>query len=155
MCERYNIFEVIRTLIISIPIAFRVLVSLRILEKNQDCDTMCELSLMGALLVTLNFKSLFKTLFANTSMGFNGCIGSIGCTHILVISAENNGKTFALVKRHTPLYLFWSQDEAYPTLYVDHNRRAMVVRDAFLGGCNEKMIVKNVEETKALMSGSM
>jgi hypothetical protein len=49
--------------------------------------------------------------------------------------------------------------EAYPTLsflvIVDHNRRAMAVSDAFFGACNDKMIVKNVEETKAFMCGSM
>ena len=49
--------------------------------------------------------------------------------------------------------------EGYPTLsflvIVDHNRRAMVVSDAFFGACNDKMIVKNVRETKALMNGCM
>jgi hypothetical protein len=47
MCERDNIFQLKRNQSMPIPVAFRVLVSLRILAKNHDCDTMNELSLIG------------------------------------------------------------------------------------------------------------
>jgi hypothetical protein len=80
-------------------------------------------------------------------MGFNGCIGSVDCTHIHWNKCKKQWQNVCIGK------------EAYPTLsflvIVDHNRRAMVVSNAFFGACNDKMIVKNVEETKTLMSGSM
>jgi hypothetical protein len=46
MCERDNVFEIKRILVISILAAFRVLVALRMLGKNHDCDTVCEISLI-------------------------------------------------------------------------------------------------------------
>ncbi len=103
MCERDNVFEIKRTLIISIPVPFRVLVSLRILAKNHDCDTMCELSLIGASTCHSIFQKFVTNFVRNyfhqlvnipqgeelkavmevyKIMGFNGCIGSVDCTHI-------------------------------------------------------------------------
>jgi hypothetical protein len=168
MCERDNIFQIKRTLSMPIPVPFRVLVSLRMLGKNHDFDTLNELSLIGAstchvIFVTFvtNFVKKYFHKLVNIPqgeelravmevykiMGFNGCFGSIDCTHIHWNKCKKQWQNFCIGK------------EGYPTLsflvVVDHNRRAMVVSDAFFGACNDKMIVKNVEETKALMSGSM
>ena len=60
MCERDNVFEIKRNRAISIPIEFRAMVSLRILAKNHDCDTMSELSLIGASTCHLIFQTFVK-----------------------------------------------------------------------------------------------
>jgi hypothetical protein len=167
MCNKKNIFGIKRSKL-AIPIEFRVLIALRILAKNHDSDTMCELSLVGASTCNtifrtfvLNFRreyfreivfmpegeELQKVMDVYKLLGFNGCFGSIDCTHLWWNKCPSYWQNYCIGK------------EGYPTLaflvVVDHNRRAMIVSRAFFGAANDKLIVKACEETKAIIEGAM
>jgi hypothetical protein len=144
------------------------IVALRLLAKNHDGDTLNELSLIGASTCTaifttfvLNFKRAYfeklvfipegdelkKVMDVYKILGFNGCFGSMDCTHVHWNKCPKSWQNFCIGK------------EGYPTLaflvIVDHNKRAMVLSRAFFGAANDKLIVKACEETKAIIEGSM
>lgn len=167
MCQKKNIFGIMRNKL-AIPIEFRVLISLRILAKNHDSETMCELSLVGASTCNkifrkfvVNFKreyfkqivylpegeELRKVMDVYKILGFNGCFGSMDCTHLRWNKCPAEWQNYCIGK------------EGFPTLsflvVVDHNRRAMIVSRSFFGAANDKLVVKACDETKAIIEGSM
>ena len=87
--------------IYSVPMEFRVLIVLKILAKNHNCDTLNECSFGRCIHMQQDFftflvnfallyfehlifmpegKQLQKTIDILKILGFNGCFGSIDCT---------------------------------------------------------------------------
>ena len=79
------------------------------------------------------------------SMGFNGAIGSIDCTHILLNKCPKEFVNICTGKEKKPTLAF--------QVVVSHDRRALMVSDAFFGSYNDKQIIKAVEETLKMITG--
>jgi hypothetical protein len=100
-CKRVNVFNMKNSS--AIPLEFKVLILLRILARGNDLDTLCELS--GVPISTCHniFLTFIKSFTVNCFdeyvsmptgdkmkevmntyklLGFNGCVGSMDCTHI-------------------------------------------------------------------------
>ena len=162
MCKESNLFNMKRKSY-SVPVECRVLMA-----KNHNCDTLNELSLVGASTCSkifctfvVNFARLYfehsvfvpegeqlrKTMDSYKILGFNGCVGSINCTYLRWNKCPREWQNFCIGK------------EGYPTLTLlvvaDHNKRTMIVSRAFFGAANDKLIVKACEETKAIINESM
>ncbi len=152
----------------SIPIEFKLLVVLRILARGNDFDTINELSMIPLSIChkifcdfVFNFAPKFLQLHVcmptgselrdvmNTykAMGFNGAIGSIDCTHVLLLNkCPNEYANICTGKEKKPTLTF--------QFVVSHDRQVlMMVSDAFFGSNNDKMIVKNVKETLEMING--
>ena len=123
MCKEANVFQV-KSERTSIPVEFKVLISLRILAKNHDSETLNELSLVGASTCNLifrqfvlNFRNSFfrkivyvpegeelrKCIDVYKIMGFNGCFGSIDCTHVRWNKCPSEWQNFCIGKEGFPI----------------------------------------------------
>ena len=163
-CIELNVFEMKRRG--SIPIEFKLLVVLRILARGNDFDTLNELSMIPLSTChkifcdfVFNFVPKFLPLHVsmptgselrdvmNTykAMGFNGAIGSIDCTHVLLNKCPKEYANICTGKEKKPTLAF--------QVVVSHDRQVLMVSDAFFGSYNDKMIVKNVKETLKMING--
>jgi hypothetical protein len=167
MCIQYNVFKIQRQNA-GIPVKFRVLIGLRYLARAHDSDTMEELSgvkrptchtifhqfLDGMvehffdMFVTIpKGDKLKKVMEVYKMLGFNGCFGSIDCTHIFWKRCPKKWTNYCTGKEKCTTLSF--------QVAVDHDKRIIMCSGAFFGAANDKLIVKEVRETRALLGGSM
>lgn len=80
-------------------------------------------------------------------LGFNGCFRSIDSTHIFWKRCPREWSNFCMRKEKCTTLSF--------QVAVDHDKRITMCSGAFFGATNDKLIVKEVPETRALIAGSM
>jgi hypothetical protein len=167
MCKQYNVFKIQRENF-GIPVKFRVLIGLRYLARAHDSDTMEELSRVKKTTcftifhqfidgMVEHFFDMFvsipqsdqlrKVMEVYKMLGFNGCFGSIDCTHIFWKRCPNRWANYCQGKEKCTTLSF--------QVAVDHDKRIIMCSGAFFGAANDKLIVKEVPETRALIDGSM
>ena len=167
-CTAANIFELSGKRKEVIPIQFKIMVALRILSRNNDMDTMEELTgIKRSTIHTIftkfivNFTGAFFDKYVNLPegeeltrimnaykmMGFNGAFGSVDCTHVYWNKCPKGWANYCSGKEKRPTLAFLA--------VVDHDKRVLWVSDAFFGAANDKLIVKAFEKTNDLMRGSM
>jgi hypothetical protein len=149
-----------------IPIEFKVMVALRIIGRDTDCDTASELS--GIPKSTCNnimkefclaFSKAFydefvyfpggdelsKIMETFAKVGFPGAVGSMDVTHFRWLACPK--EEFNLCKGKYP----------FPTLacqcIVDHNRRILFCSNLYDGRENDKNITADDEFTYDIMHG--
>ena len=79
--------------------------------------------------------------------GFNGCFGSIYCTHIFWNRCQKKWTNYCTGKEKCSTLSF--------QVAGDHDKRIIVCSQVFFGAASDKLIVKFVNETRALINGSM
>lgn len=167
MCVQRNVFRTIRD-DKAIPVKFKVLISLRILGRGHDFDTMEELSMVPMSTCHAIFKQfiftfvyeffdefvkmpvgddLKKVMRVYKMMGLNGCAGSLDCTHIYWKRCPREWTNYCTGKEKTTTLAF--------LVVVDHDKRVLICSDAFFGAANDKLIVKSVPETSRIIHGSL
>jgi hypothetical protein len=167
LCIQYNVFKIQRENF-GVPVKFRVLIGLRFLARAHDSDTMEELSQVKSstchtifhqfidgmvehlfpLFVTIpTGHKLRKVMEVYKMLGFNGCFGSIDCTHVFWKRCPKEWANYCFGKEKCTTLSF--------QVAVDHDKRIIMCSGAFFGAANDKLIVKEVDETKALIAGSM
>ncbi len=81
-------------------------------------------------------------------LGFNGCVGSMDCTHI-----------YCWNKCPKELLNFCVGKEGKPTVsfqcVVDHEKKVQMCSPAFCGVTNDKLIFKTVAETLQIINGKL
>ncbi len=109
----------------AIPLQFKVLISLKILARGNDFDTILELSGVPLLTCHRIFNTFIKSFTINffneyvhmptgdkltqcmntyKLLGFNGCVGSIDCTHIYWSKCPKELVNFCIGKRGSQLF---------------------------------------------------
>jgi hypothetical protein len=152
----------------NVPIEFKILVSLRILGRDTDTDTVSELSGLPqstSLYIFKDFCSGFVKHFYTTfvyfpigeelqqindvfsKVGFPGACGSMDVTH------------FRWDRCPTDRWNFFKGKYPFPTVavqaIVDHNRRIMYLSDLFPGRENDKTITVNDDFTHSIIQGRL
>jgi hypothetical protein len=151
-----------------IPLEFKVMIALRIIGRDTDCDTASELS--GVPKSTCNTilkqfcagfvehfydkfvyfpdadsDELKKLMDVFGRVGFPGAMGSMDVTHFRWLSCPKNS------------YNFCKGKYPFPTLacqaIVDHNRRILFLSELYDGRENDKNITSDDEFTYAIMMG--
>jgi hypothetical protein len=151
-----------------IPLEFKVMIALRIMGRDTDCDTACELSGVPKSTCNTIFKQfcegfshcfyddfvyfpkdgteeLKKTMDTFARVGFPGAVGSMDVTHFRWFACPEG--EYNNCKGKYP----------YPTLacqaIVDHNRRIFFMSDLYDGRENDKNITSNDDFTYAILNG--
>jgi hypothetical protein len=83
---------------------------------------------------------LRKVMEVNKMLGFNGCFGSIDCTHIFWKRCPKEWANYCMGKEKCATLSF--------QVAVDHDKRIILCSGAFFGAANDKLIVQEVAETK-------
>ena len=151
-----------------IPLEFKVMVALRIIGRDTDCDTASELSgipksTCNMILKTFceRFAEVFYDKFVYypepdskelsgimdvfSKVGFPGAMGSMDVTHFRWLACPKD--QFNFCKGKYP----------YPTLatqaIVDHNRRILFLSELYDGRENDKNITSDDDFTYDIMNG--
>ena len=166
LCKDSNVFEM--KISSQIPIEFKVLVALRILGRDNDCDTISELSAIGESTCNnifrkfvVNFAKHFFESYVNfpegdelkrvmevyRQLGFPGACGSMDGTHVRWFSCPKHLTNSCKGK------------ESYPSLgwmvVVDHNRRILHCSNSVHGAENDIGIAHNDEFVQKIVNGSL
>jgi hypothetical protein len=151
-----------------IPIEMKILVALRILGRDNDNDTMAELSGISedyCRVIFLQFLAGFKRIFmaehvvfpkgaamekvneVYRRMGLPGACGSMDCTHITWKMCPSTLTNSCKGKENYTTVAFLA--------IVDHNRRVLYCSGAYLGAASDKMIFNDDPFCVALHNGSL
>jgi Plant transposon protein len=151
-----------------IPVEFKIMVALRILGRDHDCDSVYEVS--GVPASTCNYlfrqfvsgmrihyfndmvyfprgEELRRVMEVYRLLGFPGAAGSMDGTHCYwaMCPAE--------------IRMLCKGKEGYPTLgwlaIVDHNRKVLYITDAFWGAENDIDMCRNDKFYTELLNGKL
>lgn len=149
-----------------IPTEFKVMIALRIIGRDTDCDTASELSgvpkstcrtileqfcegfvenFYGDFVFYPNGSERDKIMETFSKVGFPGAMGSMDVTHFRWLACPKGE------------YNFCKGKYPFPTLavqaLVDHNRRILFLSDLYDGRENDKNITANEDFTYDIMNG--
>jgi hypothetical protein len=151
---------------VRIPIEVKVLLGLRVLGRDNDLDTMNEISGVSesyAREIFHQFLDGFVSLFKDDHvyfpkeeelhrinevyrrMGLPGACGSMDCTHVLWHACPLEYKNMCKGKEGVPTLSF--------LVIVDHNRRVLYCSGAYFGAASDKQIYKDDRLCQALEAG--
>ena len=166
LCKENNVFDMKYNS--KIPIEIKILAVLRILGRDNDCDTIAELSLIGESTCNSIFKKFvekFSELFYEkyvymptgnemkevnevySRVGFPGACGSMDGTHVRWLSCPLRLTNACKGKEYFPT-LAWM-------VIVDHNRKIMHCSSSIWGAENDIGICNNDLLVQEIINGKL